>query len=502
MFVTDIGDAAKSTRRRNGERMTLQGDQGPEGIWRARPLLSALLGAGIYAVPIASALVTTWIVRSLLPSPSGLWWVLILTPGVVVAVLVERLARRLAPLATLLKLSMLFPDRAPSRFQVARKAGNLRHLESLQVRDDDTGDNAAKILALVTALSNHDRHTRGHAERVRVFTDMLSEELGLAEQDRYRLRWAALLHDIGKLSIAPGVLHKPATLNDREWTMIREHPTEGVRLTGPLIEWLGSWGQAIAHHHERVDGTGYPAGLAGEGISLGGRIVSVADAYDTMTSTRSYQKPKATGVARQELVANAGTQFDPSVVRAFLALSLPRLLWATGPLSLVAHLPFLGQLQQIGQTSIAAATQTATATAVAGVTAMSLIGSSPVARAATESVGGVRSTAGAVSSASIDEDTDVRVYGAYRERSVEAHPKHQGRSRSSARSSGPAHSRKHLGPQADPGGNRGVGMQAMGNEQPQLPPQAQAKAPETAPETAPAQGLRGIDRVGHEAGND
>jgi len=454
--------------------MTPQRDQGSEGIWRARPLLSALLGVGIYAVPIASALVTTWIVRSLTPSLSGLWWVLTLTPGVSVALVVERLARRLAPLATLLKLSMLFPDRAPSRFQVARKAGNVRHLESLHVPDDDAGDNAARILALVTALSNHDRHTRGHAERVRVFTDMLSEELGLAEQDRYRLRWAALLHDIGKLSIAPGILNKPARLDDGEWTMIREHPTEGVRLTGPLIEWLGPWGQAIAHHHERVDGTGYPAGLAGEGISLGGRIVSVADAYDTMTSTRSYQKPKATGVARQELVANAGTQFDPSIVRAFLALSLPRLLWATGPLSLIAHLPFLGQLQQIGQTSIAAATQTATATAVAGVTVMGLVGASAVARAATESAGGARSIARVETSASIADVTNRGVHAGYSERSGHAHPKRWGAS-SPAQGSRATGSKKRSDRQADPGGNRGGGMQGKGKGRAQAEAHAQAQ---------------------------
>jgi hypothetical protein len=436
--------------------------------------LSALLGVAIYAVPIASALVTTWIVRSLIPSLSGLWWVLMLTPGVLVALVVERLARRLAPLATLLKLSMLFPDRAPSRFQIARKAGNLRHLETLHVRDDDAGGHAARILALVTALSSHDRHTRGHAERVRVFTDMLSGELGLAEQDRYRLRWAALLHDIGKLSIAPDILNKPAELDNGEWTMIREHPTEGVRLTGPLIEWLGPWGQAIAHHHERVDGTGYPAGLAGEGISLGGRIVSVADAYDTMTSTRSYQKPKATGVARRELVAYAGTQFDPSIVRAFLALSLPRLLWATGPLSLIAHLPFLGQLQQIGQTSIAAATQTATATAVAGVTVMSLVGASAIARAATESVGGARSIARVERSASIADETNRGVHAGYGERSVHAHPKRRGGS-SSAHGSGATGSDKRLDRHADPGGNRGGGMQGKGNGRTQAQAHAQAQ---------------------------
>jgi HD domain-containing protein len=365
--------------------MTQRERHRPEGMWQAHPVLSAVLRVVIFTIPIAAALGTTWLVRSLIPSPSdplgwGIWWGLLLTLGVIVAMAVERVARRLVPLATLLKLSMLFPDRAPSRFRIARKSGNVKHLESLQARADDAGDSATKILTLVTALSNHDRHTRGHAERVRVFTDMLSEELGLPERDRYRLRWAALLHDIGKLTIDPAILNKKSKLNEHEWTLIREHPLEGVRVAGPLVEWLGPWGQAIAHHHERVDGTGYPAGLAGEQISLGGRIVSVADAYDTMTSARSYQKPKATAAARRELVSNAGGQFDAAIVRAFLAISLPRLLWATGPLSLAVHLPFLAQLQQIGQTSIAAAAQTATVTAVAGVTAMGLMSAPAMAK--------------------------------------------------------------------------------------------------------------------------
>jgi uncharacterized membrane protein YgcG len=356
-----------------------------EERWQAHPVLSGLLSAAIFMIPIAAALGTTWTVRSFIPTPADpmgrvLWWGMLLALGVIVAMVVERVSRRLVPLATLLKLSMLFPDRAPSRFRIARKSGSLKHLESLQTRSGDAGDSATKILTLVTALSSHDKHTRGHAERVRVFTDMLSEQLDLPERDRYRLRWASLLHDIGKLTIDPDILNKSSKLNEQQWALIREHPAEGVRIAGPLIEWLGPWGGAIAHHHERFDGTGYPAGLAGEQISLGGRIVSVVDAYATMTSARSYQKPKATAAARRELVAHAGTQFDGAIVRAFLAISLPRLLWATGPLSLAVHIPFLGQLQQIGQTSLAAASQTATVTAVAGVTAMGFMAPGAVAK--------------------------------------------------------------------------------------------------------------------------
>ena len=107
----------------------------------------------------------------------------------------------------------------------------------------------------------------------------------------------------------------------------------------------------------------------------------MADSYDTMTSARTYQKPRSTAAARRELVACAGGQFDPVIVRAFLEISLPRLLWAVGPVSLLVHLPFLARLQQIGQASMASAAQTATVSALAGVTAVGLLGG-PAARVA------------------------------------------------------------------------------------------------------------------------
>ena len=356
-----------------------------EGSWSARPVLSRVLRLGIFVFPIASALGATSLARTALPTPTGargwaVWWIVLLALGVGVAMATERVAHRLLPLATLLKFSMLFPDQAPSRFRVARQAGSLSRLQSrieagtVDAEDEGGASSAAAILSLAAALSVHDRQTRGHSERVRVFTDLLSEELKLPEDDRHRLRWAALLHDIGKLSIDADILNKKGPLNEEEWSAIRRHPLEGSRLAAPLLEWLGPWGDTIAQHHERFDGNGYHAGLAGEEICYGARIVAVADTYDTMTAARSYKQPVATRVARQELVDCAGTQFDPVVVRAFLEISLPRLLWATGPVSLLVHLPFLARLQAIGQASIASAAQTATVTAAAGVTAMGLMG--------------------------------------------------------------------------------------------------------------------------------
>jgi HD-GYP domain-containing protein (c-di-GMP phosphodiesterase class II) len=352
---------------------------GREDRWAARPIWSSLLRVGIFVFPIACALFATSVARSVMPTPANTtdvvaWWIVLLGVGLAAALVAERLARRLLPLATLLRLSMLFPDRAPSRFKIARQAGSLRHLEAKTAAPDgDPGGTAAAILALVARLSTHDRRTRGHAERVRVYTDLIAEEMNLEEDDRYRLRWAALLHDIGKLSVDADVLNKTDELTDDEWDEIRRHPEEGLRQIAPLVEWLGPWAQTISHHHERWDGAGYPAGLAGEQIFLGARIVAVGDTYDTMTSVRSYKRPVATRAAREELVACAGSQFDPVVVRAFLAISLPRLLWATGPLSLLVNIPLLARLQTAGQVGISSAAQAITATAAAGVIVAGLV---------------------------------------------------------------------------------------------------------------------------------
>jgi HD-GYP domain-containing protein (c-di-GMP phosphodiesterase class II) len=374
--------------------------QRTEGRWEPHPLLSWLLRLLMLAVPVVAAIASTWAVRSFWPAPvSGvarfLWFAMLLGTALAVSLATERVMRRLLPLAMLLKLSMLFPDQAPSRFRVMRHAGSVSQLRADlhdERADEASSDRAAKILGLVTALAAHDRKTRGHAERVRVFTDLLTAQMKLPDEDRDRLRWAALLHDIGKLSVQPDTLNKPTELDPEEWEEIKGHPEEGARLAGPLLEWLGPWADAIAHHHERFDGEGYPSGLAGASISDGGRIVAVADSYDTMTSARTYQKPRSTAAARRELVACAGSQFDPVIVRAFLEISLPRLLWAVGPVSLLVHVPFLAQLQTVGQASVAGAAQTAAVTAVAGVTAVGLLSGPTATVAAAKPHAHVRAT--------------------------------------------------------------------------------------------------------------
>jgi hypothetical protein len=338
--------------------------------WDARPIAAGALRTAIVLAPLAVSSAVLLVVSHVWRAPTGarhLWLAALAVVAVVVAFAVERAARRLLPLASLLRLTMLFPDRAPSRLRIARAAGTTgQQLDRLSRSDDDTAQVAAeKVLTLITALGNHDRKTRGHSERVRLYCDLLANALHLPKAERDRLRWGALLHDVGKLDIAPTILNKPAKLSDREFARIREHPTVGAEIAAPLLPWLGEWGGGIVDHHERWDGRGYPAGRANTEISRAGRIVGLVDAFETMTAARVYKKAMTTRAARVELAACAGTQFDPDYVRAFLAISLPRVLWAMGPLAFLVQLPFLRNLARLGSQATQISAQGASTAGVA-----------------------------------------------------------------------------------------------------------------------------------------
>jgi putative nucleotidyltransferase with HDIG domain len=307
---------------------------------------------------------------------------LIVVSTLVVAV-VDRAARRLLPLAALLRLCMVFPDHAPSRFSVAFKAGTTRNLKEKlalateQGAADEPARAAERILVLVAAMNVHHRGTRGHSERVRAFNDLIAEELRLPEADRDRLRWAALLHDVGKLEVPVRILDKPGKPTEAEWDTLRRHPEDGARIVAPLRGWLGPWAAAVEEHHERWDGAGYPRGLAGQEIGLAARIVAVADVFEVMTAPRAYRRPVNAEAARAELARCAGSQLDPAVVRAFLNVSLGKLRVAMGPLSWLAQLPFVGalpRLEGVAAAGRAAATAAGVATGVGAITLIGAVG--------------------------------------------------------------------------------------------------------------------------------
>src|SRR5438270_7227889 len=251
--------------------------------WERRPFQAALLQIVAVAIPVVAGVVASIVFSHVVHYPQGslavtAWWIAVLAISTLAVAVVERQCRRLLPLATLLKLSMIFPDKAPSRYGVALRAGTVKNLEKrvaeMHARgiDDEPSRAARQILELVGALSLHDRGTRGHAERVRAYADLLGAQVGLTQDERDRLRWAALLHDVGKVHVPSEVLNKPGAPDEEEWAIIHRHPAEGARLAGPLRHWLGEWADTIEQHHERWDGLGYPNGLKGEQICRGARI--------------------------------------------------------------------------------------------------------------------------------------------------------------------------------------------------------------------------------------
>ncbi|MFW2384052.1 MAG: HD-GYP domain-containing protein, partial [Acidimicrobiales bacterium] len=318
--------------------------------WQAWPGVALAIRFLAFVLPLASAAFVVRIVSNSLYRGEGaiglLAWILqAAVIGIAVSLLVDRATRRLLPLAALFSMSLVFPDEAPSRFSVALRTGSTGRLRSSAGRvqpiepGTDPNQAAAIALGLIADLARHDRLTRGHTERVRAYSDMIGEEMELDDDARIRLSWAGLLHDIGKLTVPEPILNKPGRPNAEEWEVLSSHPAAALGLLGPLADWLGDWVLAATQHHERWDGDGYPAGLAGTDISLAGRIVAVADTYDVITSKRSYKESMSPEAARRELVACSGSQFDPEVVRAFLNVSLGRR-WLAGPFASLMNLPF------------------------------------------------------------------------------------------------------------------------------------------------------------------
>jgi hypothetical protein len=353
--------------------------------WKPRPLVSLTIVVIAFAVPVLTSIIAVQIAARLLRRPSDtvglvLWLVGLIVMATVTVLTVDRFSRKLLPVAAVLRLSLVFPDEAPPRFVVALRAGSGRALErALQhattEKEFSTSESAAAlVVGLIGSVSAHDRMTRGHCERVRAYADLIGEELGLDAESRNKLHWAALLHDVGKLDVPSQILNKSEKLTDDEWRIVRGHPGASDKWLEPVREWLGEWANAASEHHERYDGDGYPNGLRGEQISLAGRIVAVADAFDVMTAARSYKKPYPAAQARVELANNSGTQFDPKIVRAFLAISLGRLRLIIGPLAWLSGLS--------GLFSIGTVTSGVGAAVTAALVAVSALAAPAAARAA------------------------------------------------------------------------------------------------------------------------
>jgi putative nucleotidyltransferase with HDIG domain len=173
--------------------------------------------------------------------------------------------------------------------------------------------------ALVATLDARDRYTAGHSAAVAVYSRDIAQRMGLSEEEQNLVHVSGLVHDIGKIGLPAGLLEKPGALTLEERRQMEEHSAIGERILAKVDNYA-EIARIVRHHHERVDGLGYPDGLIGDEIHIAARIIAVADAYNAMTSDRPYRDAMPSRVARLRLAQAVESQFDTSVVAAFEAV--------------------------------------------------------------------------------------------------------------------------------------------------------------------------------------
>jgi diguanylate cyclase (GGDEF)-like protein/putative nucleotidyltransferase with HDIG domain len=208
-------------------------------------------------------------------------------------------------------------EKAGERMRAAREAGGGRAEANGDSPDREATGHQDAILGLAEALTERDQYTGEHSEEVLDLVEQVARGLALDEQEVQRIRYAALLHDIGKVAIPDDILHKPDKLTDDEFEVMKSHTIVGERILR-AIPGLGGVARIVRSEHERYDGTGYPDGLKGEEIPIGARIILACDAYHAMVSDRPYRKAMGHREAIRELGKNAGTQFDPQVTEVLI----------------------------------------------------------------------------------------------------------------------------------------------------------------------------------------
>ena len=266
------------------------------------------------------------------------------------------------------------------RLRIERRLGSAVTILGLEGRVMkarlDPGVRIDVLRRLATSLEARDPYLHGHSRRVARYAAMIAKEMELPDREVGKIRTAAAVHDVGKLETPLDVLNKPGRLTDDEFDVIKAHAPRGAEMVSDLGD--RELTEMVAHHHERIDGSGYPSKLAGEDIPLGARIIAVADTFDALTSTRAYRSAKRHKEALSILHAEAGTQLDAQVVSAFdrcyqgslgglavwaLFAGLPHRLWG----------PFDSRVQAAagGATVTKAMTVVVATTAVAGGVAIS-----------------------------------------------------------------------------------------------------------------------------------
>jgi putative nucleotidyltransferase with HDIG domain len=180
--------------------------------------------------------------------------------------------------------------------------------------------NEETLLGLVAALDLREHNTRLHSQRVRDYTELIADRLGVDEKMKREIGFGALLHDVGKIAVPDRILLKSGKLSDQEWDEMRKHPVAGYRIV-KRIGFLKDAAEIVYAHHEKFDGGGYPRGLKGLEIPFGARMFMVADVYDALTSERPYRSPVSYEEAAAEIRSLSGSHFDPRIVDTFMAIA-------------------------------------------------------------------------------------------------------------------------------------------------------------------------------------
>lgn len=190
-------------------------------------------------------------------------------------------------------------------------------IEMARLYEDVKRDYINTVYALAAAVDAKDHYTHGHSTTVMKYSMKIAEAMGLSDEDVETIKFAGLLHDIGKIGISENIINKPGKLTNEEFTVIKMHPQLGANIISK-IDSLKKLVPLVLSHHEWFNGAGYPLGLRGEEVMLGARIISVADAYSTMTSKRPYREERSMEYAVNEMIKCSGQQFDPKVISVFL----------------------------------------------------------------------------------------------------------------------------------------------------------------------------------------
>lgn len=192
-------------------------------------------------------------------------------------------------------------------------------LDNMMLYEDMHAMFLGTLHALTAAIDAKDSYTHGHSERVALMSQMLAEAAGLDQHTCQRVYVAGLVHDVGKIGVPEAVLCKPGKLTDDEFRLIKRHPEIGARILQDIRQ-MRDLIPGVLYHHERWDGRGYPHQLAGQNIPLFGRLIGLADAFDAMSSNRTYRRALASTQVLDEIVRCAGQQFDPTLTQAFIKL--------------------------------------------------------------------------------------------------------------------------------------------------------------------------------------